>query len=371
MTEAGAARWSARWRTWRNAVIGNPQFQQWAARTPLIRRIARRRAMAAFNLVAGFCYSQILSAAVELDLLDLLNDGPCDAARLHGASGLSTQASERLLRAAAALDLAEEIGPGRWMLGQTGAALRSNPGALAMVRHHRLLYQDLADPVALLRQDRTQPTALSRFWHYAADADCAEAAPYSRLMAASQAMIAREAIGAYPFHRHRRLLDVGGGHGAFAGTLARQFPSLEIGVFDLPAVLEGAREKLEASDLRGRIALHGGDFFADPLPPGHDCITLSRILHDHDDAPALALLRAARSAIVPGGRVVIIEPMAGQPGTRAVGDAYFGLYLWAMNAGRPRTSGEYRDLAARAGFRRARALAGTNPVTTSVVVCFT
>jgi demethylspheroidene O-methyltransferase len=99
-------------------------------------------------------------------------------------------------------------------------------------------------------------------------------------------------------------------------------------------------------------------FFRDALPPGYDCITLVRVLHDHDDAACLALLRAVRRALPPGGRLVIAEPMAGTPGALAMGDAYFGFYLWAMNAGRPRTAAEYGAMLKTAGFagwrRRAR-----------------
>jgi hypothetical protein len=56
---------------------------------------------------------------------------------------------------------------GRWTLGMDGAALQCNPGARAMISHHALLYADLADPLALLRADRKETTALSDFWTYA------------------------------------------------------------------------------------------------------------------------------------------------------------------------------------------------------------
>ncbi|MEA1620057.1 hypothetical protein SOQ14_14135, partial [Erythrobacter sp. T5W1-R] len=72
-----------------------------------------------------------------------------------------------LLRAGRALMLSEEARPDGWMLGEQGAVIAANPGVQAMVRHHRLLYADLADPMALLRQDRREPTHLSRFWTYA------------------------------------------------------------------------------------------------------------------------------------------------------------------------------------------------------------
>jgi demethylspheroidene O-methyltransferase len=50
--------------------------------------------------------------------------------------------------------------------------------------------------------------------------------------------------------------------------------------------------------------------------------------------------------------LLIAEPMAGTRGAQAMGDAYFGLYLWAMGSGRPRTAEAYRAMLEGAGFTR-------------------
>lgn len=355
--------WRQRWVRWRNRVLQDHAFQYWAARLPIFAAVSRRRAASAFDLVAGFCYSQVLLAAVQAGLLELLDSGPKDGAELARSTGLSRDAALRLVRAAAALDLAEEVAPGCWMLGQQGAALLSNPGALAMVRHHPLLYNDLADPLALLRQDRTSATKLSDFWHYTSETEGRKSQDYSELMAGSQVMVAREALAAYPFARHRRLLDIGGGHGAFVKAVAQACPHLACGLFDLPPVLAGCDR-----DMTG-VSLHPGDFFASPLPTGYDCMTLVRILHDHDDDRCLAILQAARAALPPGGKLVIAEPMSGARDAKAMGDAYFGLYLWAMNSGRPRTAKEYEALASAAGFSRCVRRPTAMPVIASVIVC--
>ncbi len=357
-----ATRWKVRWLVWRNRMIANPGFQRRAAANPLLRPLARRRAARLFDLVAGFSYSQVLLASVESGLLDLLESGPIGIDAIAGRTGLKPEAARRLVRAAAALDLAESVGEENWMLGQQGAALSGNPGALAMIRHHRLLYADLADPVALLRDDRTSPTALSEFWRYGGDGETAKA--YSELMALSQAMVAEQFLAAYSLARHRALLDVGGGHATFLGHVAQAAPHLRLGLFDLPAVVQGAGGLPGASR-------HEGDFFHDPIPIGYDCVTLVRVLHDHDDAPCLTLLRAIRAALPAGGRLVIAEPMAGTPAAPAMGDAYFGMYLWAMRSGRPRTAAEIGALLERAGFRQWRERTTPQPLVASMIVAQT
>lgn len=210
--------WSDRWREARNRLLASARFRRWAAAFPLTRPVARARAAEVFDLVAGFVYSQVLAAALQLRLFDHLAAGPADATTLARAMALHEPAAERLLAACAALGLAEPRSGGRWGLGPRGAALVGEPGLAALVAHHEALYRDLADPVSLLRQGGG--THLAAYWPYAhaaapsggpaslADADVAR---YSALMTASQPMVAEQVLNAVRLRGHRCLLDVGDG----------------------------------------------------------------------------------------------------------------------------------------------------------------
>jgi demethylspheroidene O-methyltransferase len=357
----------------RNRLFGSPRFQHWAARLPLIRRIARVRASGAFDLLAGFTYSQTLRAYVESGLFDCLRDGPLAPGDVAARIGLGEAAALTLLRAGRPLMLTEEPAPGLWMLGEQGAVFANNPGVQAMVRHHRLLYADLADPLALLRADRAEPTALSRFWTYAGalhggaerGADTRE---YSELMAASQHFVADEVLATVSFKGVARLLDVGGGHGAFLKAIGTAWPHLALGLFDLPEVAETGAGLLGAALGAQRVTAHPGNFFSDSMPQGYDMVSLVRILHDHDDAPAAALLANIRRSLAPGARLLIAEPMARIPGAEAMGEAFFGLYLWAMGSGRPRSPAEITAMCRAAGFARARFVPTAQPVNASVII---
>ena len=358
-----------RWLRWRNRLLASPRFQRFAQRSVLTRPIARRRAAALFDLVAGFAYSQILAACIETGLLELLDGGPRDASAVAVRLDLPLAGAERLLRGAAALGLVESL-ESDWALGSNGAALLGNRGIAAMITHHHLLYADLADPVALLRRGGGGG-ALSRHWRYAESAGegaAGEVADYSALMAASQPLIAAQAIDAYAFGRHRRVLDVGGGEGAFLRAVAERVPRLELGLFDLPAVVDRARVRFELAGLMARATLTGGDFLRDPLPTGYDLVTLVRVLHDHDDAPAMALLRRVHAALPTGGRLLIVEPMAQTRGAEPAGDGYFGFYLLAMGSGRPRSVAEIRQMLRTAGFSSSRLLDTAIPLTTRAIV---
>lgn len=359
----------ARWVGWRNKLLADPGVQRAMLRVPGLRWLVQAKARTMFDRVAGFTYSQILAAAIELDLFERLRAAPASADSLAAEWGMAPAAAERLLRALGALNLVEPLWDG-WALAPDGAALLGNPGITAMIAHHRLLYADLADPVALLRRGGGGG-ALQGFWHYARDAGAGPegaVSDYSRLMAASQPLVAELVIRAYHFGRHRAMLDVGGGEGAFAASVAGAVPGLRIGLFDLPEVGKRAAARLATAGLAERVRVHGGSFLADPLPTGYDLITLVRVLHDHDDTPALTLLRAIRAALPPTGRLVIAEPMAAARGAKRMGDAYFGLYLWAMGSGRPRRPDEIGGLLKAAGFAGWRARDTALPLNAQLII---
>jgi len=359
----------------RDSVISKPGFQRFAALFPLMRPVARRRAGVMFDLCAGFVYSQILLACVRLRLLDELARGPVSAADLATRLALPPDSMQLLLDAAVALELAQPRSRDRYGLGLLGAELCGNPGVTAMIEHHAFLYNDLRDPVALLRGE-TGSGQLSGYWPYAkADAPAGlsgdDVASYTALMSASQPMIAQYVLHAYDFRAHRCLLDVGGGDGTFVSAVAAQAPQLRCMLFDLPAVAEKAAARFLAHGLSSQASALGGSFLTDPLPQGADVISLVRVIHDHDDATVMALLRAVRAALPADGMLVLAEPMVGGGGAENFGAAYFAFYLLAMGSGKPRSFTRISEMLSEAGFTGIKLLPTPMPLVTSVITAGT
>ncbi|MEJ2256307.1 MAG: methyltransferase [Woeseiaceae bacterium] len=345
-------------RDFRNRLAGDPKFRSRAEKSKITQWLANRQARRLFTLCSGFVHSQVLVACVRLDLPGRLAKGPRSAAELAATTNLPRQRLARLLDAASALDLVEVRSGGRYALGPLGAALNDNEGLARLVLHHDALYRDLADPVALVAGSGDADN-LRRYWAYAdrdrpAETQGDAVIDYSQTMAASQSMIAAQIVDDVSFRDSRRLLDIGGGDGTFAIAVARRWPTLQVTVADLPAVIPLARENIARAGLAGRIDTVGLDVLRDTLPTGHDCATLIRILHDHEDAAVARLLAATRDAMVPGGRLLVVEPMAGADAAGRLVQAYFSVYLLAMGQGRPRTPAELTARIEAAGFENIR-----------------
>ncbi|MEM1151987.1 MAG: methyltransferase dimerization domain-containing protein, partial [Pseudomonadota bacterium] len=116
-----------RLRRWRNRLLSSPKFQEAATANPLTRPKARAEAARLFNLCTGFVHSQVLLACVELDLIAKIAVRPMDAHDIASATGLPLDGAERLLKAAASLDLLCLQADGRYTLGDLGASLMGNP----------------------------------------------------------------------------------------------------------------------------------------------------------------------------------------------------------------------------------------------------
>ena len=364
--------WTDRYLSIRDRWLSSPRFQRWAASFPLTRPTARKRAKALFDVCAGFVYSQILYACVQLKLFDLLAAGPQSAVAIAEQLNVPLESMERLLEAAISLQLVDKRLGNKFGLGALGAAMVGNPGVSAMVEHHRLLYADLSDPVGLLRGELDQ-TELARYWAYASAKNPAalrtpQTSDYTALMGNSLALVADEILDAYPLQKHQRLLDVGGGDGSFLIAAAARSSALQLLLFDLPPVAERAAQRFAQLGLQARASTLGGNFLTDELPPGADIISLVRVIHDHPDEDAQRILQRAHRALPAAGVLLLAEPMMHTPGAAPVGDAYFGFYLLAMGRGKPRSPEVLREMLKSAGFATSQMVPTRQPLQCRLIV---
>lgn len=340
----------------------SPRFHAFAERVPFLRGHARAEGRALFDMLAGFVQSQALAALVELRVLHRLAAGAATPAALALHAQMPPERLAVLLQAGAALKLLRQRA-GLWHLTPRGAAFLAVPGLEAMVRHDSVLYRDLSDPVAFFR-GQTDPE-LARFWPYVfgelAGSDPALAARYSSLMSDSQGLVAADTLRMVDLTGAARLMDVGGGTGAFLRAVRAKYPDLALTLFDLPDVLAGVDTGIPG------LTLHPGSFRTDSLPMGADTISLVRVLYDHPDSLVTKLLASAFAALPPGGRLIVSEPMSGGARPDPQTDIYFAVYTLAMRTGRTRSADEIGQALVNAGFTAIQAPRPPRPFITAVV----
>lgn len=118
---------------------------------------------------------------------------------------------------------------------------------------------------------------------------------------------ARALLAKYDFSARRRLLDVGGGNGSFMKLLLSAHPELHGTLFDLPNVIDLARQRFAATPLAARISLAEGDVLADDVPTGHDVILVANVIHLLAPEHTELMLRRLREVATAGTELLLLD----------------------------------------------------------------
>jgi predicted O-methyltransferase YrrM len=148
-----------------------------------------------------------------------------------------------------------------------------------------------------------------------------------------------------------RLLDIAGGSGIYACTLAAHHPTLTATVFERPPVDAIARTMIAKRGYADRVSVVAGDMFVDPLPGGYDLHLYSNVIHDWDTDKVPALLAASFAALAPGGTLVVHDCHLHADKTGPLPVAKYSALLMAVTEGKCYSIAEMHALLGAAGFR--------------------
>lgn len=313
----------------------------------------------AIRLLNGFRGYQLVVAACRLKLPDLVAAGHAEAAILAVRTGTHEPSMRRMLRGLAAWGFFVEDSNGRFAPTAISESFRSDrPGlrdmALMLSTEGYGAWGDL-----LYALETGQPVfehlyGKSRWEKLAEDPE--DAAAFNAAMVETSRRVGAAFVAGYELGDVNTVVDVGGGNGALLAAVLAKLPAAKGVLFDLPAGLAGAAERLRASSLDGRVALVEGSFF-DSVPESGDLYLLKSIVHDWDDERASAILKSCRSAMKGSARLVLLErflPERIESPDLALGTVMSDLHMMVLLGGRERTTAEYASLLEAAGLNMTR-----------------
>jgi (2Fe-2S) ferredoxin/SAM-dependent methyltransferase len=295
----------------------------------------------------GFMESRVLLTAVELDVFTAVGEG-ATAAQVAGKIKTVPRATEKLLNALVAIGaLSKQAGAFRnTPVGARYFTAGSKDDSRAASMHTVHLWDRWSTLTACLRagssvtyQERAErPQAWTEAFIAAMHRNARERAP--RVVA----VVGTEGVS--------RMLDVGGGSGAYSIAFAKASDKLQVDLLDVPAVLPITQGHIDASGLAERIHTRPGDLRTDKLGEGYNLLFVSAICHMLSPEENQDLVKRCYAALSPGGRLVIQDFILEPDKTSPKFAALFALnMLVGTKAGSSYSQPEYTAWLGAAGFQ--------------------
>jgi acetylserotonin O-methyltransferase len=309
------------------------------------------------ELIEAFRRSKIMFAAVALGVFDQLSSGPASVKALAKELKANSDALERLLNACVAMQLLTRNGDqyANAPIATTylcRESLRQLTGYINF--SNKFLWQlwgNLEDAI----REGTNRWRQAFGWDGPIFGNLFSTEEAKREFSlgmhgfgqiSSPAVVATFDLGSY-----QRMVDLGGATGHLVIAACQRYPNLRAVLFDLPAVVPLAQEKIAEAGLTDRIEIVAGDFFVDPLPNG-DLYAVGRILHDWSDDKINHLLRRIYESLPPNGALLIAEKLLDNDKKGPIWAHLQSLNMLVVTEGKERTLPEYTAVLKRAGFSK-------------------
>lgn len=288
-------------------------------------------------------------AGMQLELFTPLGAGPMHAEQLAEALGIGAAKLPPLLYALVAAGLLT-VKEGQF--ANTPEAdyflVRGKPTYLGGLHaFYTARYQDALQSAASIRTGR--PQAKLDFAVMSSDAlETFLRGLHPATMAAGRTLVTR-----YDFAAYRHLLDIGGGSGGLALTIAAACPQLRATVMDLPSVTPVTRRFIEQEGMTDRVAVVPADVVRGPLTGTYDVAVLRAFLQVLSPEKAQSALHNLIQVLEPGSPIYILGQILDDTRLSPPETVAFNLvFLNVYDAGQAYTEHAYRHWLTVAGFVR-------------------
>jgi hypothetical protein len=308
------------------------------------------------QMITGYWISQAIYAAAKFAIADHLKDGPKTVGELAGATSTNPDALYRLLRALASVGIFTEGESRRFSLTPLAEPLLS--GVAGSKRALALMSGD-EQFRAWAEIDYSICTGKVAFdkvfgkpiFEYLGDHPD-KARIFDAAMVGIHGRESDAILNAYDFSVFGVVADIGGGNGSQMTEILKKNTRTKGILFDLPHVIERAKERIQAASLLDRCQLVSGSFF-EAVPEGADAYVMRHIIHDWDEEKCLTILGNCHRAMSSASKLLVIESVI-PPGNEPFHGKFLDLHMLLIPGGKERTENEYRSLFERAGFELSR-----------------
>lgn len=138
-----------------------------------------------------------------------------------------------------------------------------------------------------------------------------------------------EVANVLDFSSVKKILDIGGGSGAFCFEFIKRCKDASAVVFDLPTVVPITRKYIDQAGFDSSVKTVAGDYMADQFGKGFDLVYISAVIHINSPDENLDILKKSAASLNPGGQVVIMDHVMNEDRTEPYEGAIFAINMLA------------------------------------------
>ncbi len=187
-------------------------------------------------------------------------------------------------------------------------------------------------------------------WHKAMETDVF-AKEFTAMMDCRGVLLAQALAKNLNLAGRKRLLDIAGGSGVYACSLAAHHPGLHATVLDKSPVDKIAAGAIQDRGFSDRVDVVPSDMLNTPLPSGYDIHLFSNVLHDWDVDLVKQLLKTSAASIEPGGLMIVHDTFLNADKSGPLHVAEYSVLLMHVTQGRCYSEKEISDWAGEVGFQ--------------------
>jgi copper chaperone CopZ len=315
------------------------------------------------HLLSGAYVAGAVSCVAQLGIADILEAGPKSAAELASLVKADATALYRLMRATASVGVFAEGPDGKFSQTPASAVLRSNANpslrAVAIMHGHEWHMRGWEQLEYCVNTGKTaieKVYGMPIFEYFKQHPN--EAQVFNDAMSSYSMMDSPAVANAYSFEGIHSIVDVAGGHGLLLAKILERNPGMRGTLYDLPEVMEGAKNGA-LKNVMDRCTLQSGDMFS-AVPAGADAYIMKHIIHDWPDDRCVSILRACRKSVNAGGKLLVVDSVI-QPGNDFAPGKFLDLQMLIAAGGRERTEKQFREIFEASGWKLNRVIPTTVP----------
>jgi len=315
------------------------------------------------KIMHGLWSFRTLYAATDLEIFTKVSQGKNTAEKIAEDLETKEDAIERLLNACVALDLLEKKGKEYENSQETEKFLVKEKsdyyGNMIIMFGIRNSLKDIEK--VILDRSLKKENLKKRM------ENPEQAKIFTKAMHDNAIGPARILSKKFDFSKFKKLLDLGGGSGAYSIILTKQYSNLEATIFELPNVCEVAEKFIHEAGVEKKVKTFLGDFFKDELPENHDVVLLSQIIHSFSAEKNKSLLKKIYTCLPKGGVLIINEFLLNKEKTGPLFSALFSLnMLINSDDGNSYNEDEIKNWLADVGFEYLETIKLIGPVSSII-----